>query len=104
MKSINQIFNTNPDLKDEPEVKELIEYARDLEAQVIESTQTKQWSFEDKLTELTRDVFRGIQDIEKQENEHQRWSEDFPKPDYEQAVKNLKQYFLNFAKDNKFRL
>ena len=31
MKSINQIFTTNPELKDNPEVQELIEYTQDLE-------------------------------------------------------------------------
>jgi len=104
MKSINQIFRTNPDLMNESEVKELIEYAQELEEEVIESNQSKQWSFEDKLTELTRDVFRGLKDIEKQENEHNRWGDEFPKPNYEESFKNLKQYFLNFAKDNNFRL
>jgi CCR4-NOT transcriptional regulation complex NOT5 subunit len=88
----------------ETEVKELIEYTQDLEGQVMGNTQSQQFSLEDKLTELTRDIFNSIKDIEKQELEHQRWRHDFHKPNYEQAIKNLKQYFLNFAKDNNFRL
>jgi len=86
------------------EVKELIDYCRELEGQVIETTQSKQFSFEDKLTELVRDLFIGIKQIEEEEANHQRFGADFDKPDYEIAVKNLKQYFLNFAKDNHFRL
>jgi hypothetical protein len=86
------------------EVKELIDYCRELEGQVIETTQSKQFSFEDKLTELVRDVFIGIKQIEGDEFDYQRFGDDFEKPDYEIAVKNLKQYFLDFARDNNFRL
>jgi len=79
MKSINQIFASNPELREAPEVKELIEYCQELEGQVIESTQASQFSFEDKLASLVRDIFTSIKDIEREEQEHQRF--DFDKPD-----------------------
>jgi hypothetical protein len=104
MKSINQIFKNNPDLMKDSEVKELIDYCRELEGDVMDSIQSKQFSFEDKLTELARDVFIGIKQILKEDEDHQRFGGDFEKPDYEVAVNNLKQYFLDFAKDNNFRL
>jgi len=89
---------------EDEEVKELIDYCRELEGQVMETTQSKQFSFEDKLTELVRDVFIGIKQVDEEEFNHQRFGDDFEKPDYEIAIKNLKQYFLNFAKDNHFKL
>jgi len=88
----------------EPEVRKLIEYTQVLEGQVIENTQTKKSGFEDSLTELTRDVYNGILDIETQEYEHKRFGKEFPKPNYEEALKNLKKYFLDFAKYYRFRL
>ena len=88
----------------DPEVKELMNYCQELEGQVIENTQSKQFSFEDKLAELARDVFIGIKKIAEEEENHQRFGNDFEKPDYENAIKNLKQYFLDFARDNHFRL
>lgn len=102
MKSINQIFNSNPDLKEYQEVQELMEYCRELEGQVMESTQAKQFSFEDKLTELVRDVFRSIKDVEKIQEESDRFG--FDEPDYRECVGNLKKYIQDFSRDNKFRL
>lgn len=101
MKSINQIFSTNPSLKDEPEVAELIAYCQELEGQVVENRQSNQFSFEDALSSLARDIFSSIKDIEKEQMEHERF--DFDKPDYEQAVKNLAKYMRKFAEDTKFR-
>lgn len=102
MKSINQIFKNNPELMDIPEVGELIEYCKNLESVVIENKQDKEFSFEDKLTELVRDIFNGIRDVEKQKEEHIRFN--FEAPNYETCVENLKSYLLNFSRENKFRL
>jgi hypothetical protein len=88
MKSINQIFKNNPELMDILEVNELIEYCHELNGKVIENTQNKKFSFEDKLTELVRDIYNGIKDIDKQKEEHLRF--DFEPPNYEDCVENLK--------------
>jgi hypothetical protein len=102
MKSIKQIFKNNPDLMDISEVDELIEYCRELEGKVIENIQIKQFSFEDKLTELVRDIYNGIRDVEKEKEEHIRFN--FEAPNYESCVENLKKYLSNFSRDNNFRL
>lgn len=102
MKSINQIFKTNPALKNEPEVEQLIEYCSDLESQVIESTQSKQFSFEDKLAVLVREIYSSVKDLETQQMEHERWG--FESPDYQESVKNLGDYLRRFSRDNNFRL
>jgi len=102
MKSIKQIFKDNPELMDISEVNELIEYCSDLEGIVIENRQNKQFSFEDKLTELVRDIYGGIRDVEKQKEESERFN--FEAPDYETCVENLKKYLSDFSRDNNFRL
>lgn len=102
MKSINQIFKTNPLLKEEPEVKELVEYCLDLESQVIENKQVKNFSHEDKLTVLVREIYSSVRDLEKQQMEHERWG--FESPDYQESIKNLADYLRRFSHDNGFRL
>ena len=49
MKSINQIFKNNPDLMESPEVRELIDYCRELEGDIMENTQSEKFSFCDKI-------------------------------------------------------
>lgn len=102
MKSINQIFKNNPELMDILEVKELIEYCSELEGEIIENKQNKQFSFEDKLTELVRDIYIGVRDVDKQKEEHTRFN--FEPPNYEACIENLKRYLLDFSRDNNFRL
>jgi len=104
MKSINQIFKSNPELMEHPEVKELIEYTQELEGQVMENTQTKQFSFEDKLAELVRDTHTSLKQFEGEEENNKRFGDEFPKPNYEEGTKNLLKYIRDFAIDNKFRL
>ncbi len=104
MKSINQIFKSNPELMEHPEVKELIEYTQDLEGQVMETTQAKQFSFEDKLAEVVRDIYTSLRQFEEDEKQNERFGDEFPKPNYEEGTKNLLQYIKDFAIDNKFRL
>jgi tRNA uridine 5-carbamoylmethylation protein Kti12 len=102
MKSIKQIFKDNPDLMEISEVRELIEYCIELEGKVIENIQTKQFSFEDKLAELVRDINNGIKDVEKQKEEHIRFN--FEPPNYAFCIENLKKYLSDFSRVNRFRL
>ena len=102
MKSINQIFKNNKSLMDEPEVRELIEYSQELEGQVMENKQSEKFSFEDKLTYLVREIHQSLRDLEKQEEEHERWGYD--KPNYNESIKNLGKYIRKFSIDNRFRL
>ena len=103
MKSIKQIFKDNPDLMDDPEVGELIDYCRELESQVMETTQTKVWSQEDKLAEAIRDIYSSCNEELNQDKEADRWS-DFSHVNFKESIINLKKFIQNFAKDNNFRL
>jgi hypothetical protein len=102
MKSIPQIFQNNRGLMDEPEVQELIEYCQELEGQVMDTKQSEQFSFEDKLTILVREIYGGIKDVQREQMEHDRW--DFDTPDYKQCVENLDRYLREFSRNNKFNL
>lgn len=104
MKNINQIFKNNPDLMVEPEVLELIEYCRNLEGQVMDHTQQEIYNKEDKLSELVRDVYQSCRMLKVESDQHDRWPNDFPEPDYKQSISNLNQYIVKFSIDNNFRL
>lgn len=103
MKSINKIFEDRPHLMDHSEVKELIEYCKDLEGEVIDRDQIKQFSFEDKLASLVRDINNSVDQLIKDDEVALRFGET-DRPDYEESVKNLGKYIKDFARENKFRL
>ena len=103
MKSINQIFLSNPDLLLEPQVLELIEYCLELETEVMDTRQDKVWSFEVKVTELVREIYDSILTIQRLEEENVRFRFE-EKTDFEGCIKNLRKYLEKFSKDNNFRL
>ncbi len=103
MKSINQIFKRNPELLNNEEVNELVEYCRELESEVMDNKYVSNFSFEDKLSELVRDLNISIGDLIKEDKESIRFGET-PRVNYEDAVKYLKDYIEDFAKENNFLL
>ena len=102
MKSINQIFKNNTSLKDEAEVEELIEYCKELEAEVIESRQKTVDTKESPLAELVRDLYSSINSTIKEDDDSIRFKES-PPVDFKESMLNLKKYLLKFAKDYGFR-
>ena len=105
MKSINQIFKNNKHLLDYDEVQNLIKYCESLEDEIVDLKQSKDSSKEISLSELVKEIYYSInslnEDEENYEKYHNRYPE-FKKPDYKDALKNLKIYLNQWAKDNKF--
>ncbi len=100
MKSINQIFESNPKLKKKLEVTALIEYCKELEATVIKYEQAEQFSKEDKLTALVRDIYAACEmTLQDDDNRYNEESVDF-----KQTIVNLKKYLSDFSRDSGFRL
>lgn len=102
MKSINQIFRSNPDLLKEPEVEELVQYVLDLETRVMEQTTTAQYSREVDLEEIILDILTSCTQILKQEEESQRFRETTP-PDFREAIHLLKRYIIDQCEYYKIR-
>lgn len=103
MKSINQIFKKNPELLDNEEVSELVEYCRELESEVIDNKQSKTFNFEDKLAELVRDLNISLNQLLKDDADAIRFMET-ERVNYEEAILNLKKYIDDFSIENKFIL
>ena len=103
MKSIKQIFKDNEYLMEEESVKELIEYCQELENEVIGTKQVNKFSFEDKLTELVKEIYHSINSVLKEDENAIRFKET-NRVDFKFRVELLKEYLINFSKDNKFNL
>ena len=103
MKSITQIFRTNPSLVDEPEVEKLIEYCRELEDELVNMRLSDTKVMEDKLAEVVRDIYKSLNMTIKEQEEYLRFGEIEP-VDFEVTLTNLKKYISDFARDNRFRL
>ena len=101
MKSINQIFNNNKDLLTNESVMELIDYCKDLEDEVISNNQIT--SFENKLTELVKEIYSSVNEIIEEDDESKRF-EEIERIDYEETMKNLKKYIEDFSRYNRFNL
>ena len=103
MKSINQIFKNDKSLLYNEAVRELVEYCQELEGEIYEIKQTKQFSFENKLTILVQEVYADIKTFFNDEIEHKRFNE-IPEPNWREGFVNLKKYFEDFSRDNNFNL
>jgi len=101
MKSVNQIFENDKELLLKPPVMELIEYCHEMEEQIIENNQ--QYSFENELTELVKEIYLSVNDIIDEDDISKRFNE-IDRIDYETTMKNLKKYMKQFSIDNNFRL
>lgn len=88
---------------EEESVKELIQYCQELENEVIETKQVNKFSFEDKLTELVKEIYHSINSVLKEDENAIRFKET-NRVDFKFRVELLKEYLINFSKDNKFNL
>ena len=103
MKSINQIFRNNRDLLDEPEVQELVEYARELDGLVLDKKIEENYDKEHILKSMLRDIVKGIDSTIKDDEESIRFNET-PRVDYEECVKNLRIFITKMCFENKINL
>ena len=100
MKSIRQIFRFNPQLMDEPEVEELIEYCRELEGQVMENSLASNYNKEINVTDIVRDIHISCVEIIKQDED--RFNDE--EIDYKQAIINLDKYIVKLCEEYKIIL
>jgi len=102
MKSINQIFKNNTTLMDEPEVMELVEYCRELEDLVIENNQVVDQTVA--LKQLISEISKSCSDLLQEDNEGERWENEFKRVDFKETIINLKNYIVKYCLDNKIYL
>ena len=91
MKNINQIFKNNKHLIEHPEVRELIDYCRELEGKFMEVEINKQYDKEDILINVIRDIKESCEQTINDNKESIRFNE-IPRVDFEKSIVNLKKY------------
>ena len=104
MKNINQIFKNNKHLMDEPEVMELVEYARELEEVVLQRKIEDSYDKEHMLKSMLLDILTSCRDMEETNQLSERYPEMYEKCDAESLVKNLKIYIMDMNNKNDLRI
>lgn len=105
MKSISQIFRTNRELLDEPEVQELAEYTRELEGLVMGRKIDDNYDKEDVLLGIIRDIYSSCKDTLEQDELHERFPNEVePIKDYKESIVNLKRFISEMCRENRINL
>lgn len=102
MKNKLEIFKKAPDLLDEPEVQELLDYCERLEDELVDLKFEKEKSKELIMLDMIKEVIKGCNAIEKEQLEHERFG--YEAPNYQVTISNLKSYILEICRDNKIYL
>ena len=102
MKSIREIFKTNPSLLDEPEVAQLLDYCEQLQDEIVEFKFQKTNNKELAMLDMLKEVIKGCNAIEKEQMEHERFG--YEAPNYQERISNLKRYILKRCNDEKIYL
>lgn len=102
MKSIREIFKTNPSLLDEPEVIALLAYCEQLQDEIVEFKFQKTNNKELAMLDMLKEVIKGCNAVEKEQIEHERFG--FEVPNYPATISNLKRYILKRCEDEKIWL
>jgi hypothetical protein len=103
MKSINQIFKTNKELLDLPEIKELVNYCLDLEEELIDVKSSSTKSKEQVYLDIIRDIYSSCCSTLNSDEEALRFTE-AEQINFKQSIINLKKYILLSSIDNRFNL
>ena len=102
MKNKLEIFKKAPDLLDEPEVQELLDYCERLEDELVDLKFEKEKSKELIMLDMIKEVIKGCNAIQKEQLEHERFG--YEAPNYQATISNLKSYILEICRDNKIYL
>lgn len=102
MKSPREILKNKPELLDESEIEELLEYCEELESELVDFKFEKEKNKELAMKDMLQEVIKGCQDLEKEQMEHDRFGYDAPR--YQEAILNLKRYILNRCREEKIYL
>jgi hypothetical protein len=102
MKSIRELFKNKDFLLEEPEVEQLLEYCEKLEDDIVEFKFDKDKNKELVMLDMIREVIKGCNAIQKEQNEHERFGYDAP--NYQETISNLKKYILDRCRDERIWL
>lgn len=98
-RNIKDFFKNNPELLNDSNVQDLMDYTREMEGEVQDKMIKKNYEKEDRLIIFLNEILLSINDIKKQEMEWERWKLGEP-VNYKECLKNLKSSIIKFYIDN----
>ncbi len=104
MKNIKQLFRKNPNLLENKEVQELIEYTQQLEGQVLEKKVENNYDKEHMLKSMLSDILSSCIEYEENKILEERYPELYKKVDADSLVRNLMDYIISMNAKNNLRL
>ena len=104
MKSISQIFKGNEHLMDLDPVEELIEYAQELEGQVMETKVNDSYDKEHILKSMLSDILSSCREYEENKLLQERYPDQYEKIDSDNLVKSLMGYIVEMNVKNNLGL
>ena len=104
MKNIKQLFRKNPNLLENKEVQELIEYTQELEGLVLEKKVEYNYDKEHMLKSMLSDILDSCREYEENKILQDRYPELYKNIDADTLVKNLMAYILSMNIKNNLRL
>ena len=102
MKNKFELFKKAPELLDEPEVQELLNYCEKLEDELVDFKFEKEKNKQLIMLDMIKEVIKGCNAIEKEQAEHERFGYDAP--NYQETISNLKSYIVEICRINKIYL
>lgn len=104
MKNIKQLFRKNPNLLENKEVQELIEYTQELEGQLLERKIEDSYDKEHMLKSMLSDILSSCREYEENKILEDRYPELYKKVDADSLVRNLMDYIISMNTKNDLRL
>ena len=104
MKNIKQLFRKNPNLLENKEVQELIEYTQELEGQLLERKIEDSYDKEHMLKSMLSDILDSCREYEENKILEERYPELYKKVDAVSLVRNLMDYIISMNAKNDLRL
>jgi hypothetical protein len=102
MKSIREIFKNKEYLLEEPEVAALLDYCEQLQDEIVDYKFEKERNKELALLDMIKEVLKGCNAIQKEQEEHLRFGYDAP--NCPETIANLKNYIMERCRDERIRL
>ena len=102
MKNKIELFKKAPELLDEPEVQELLDYCEKLEDELVDFKFEKEKNKQLIMLDMIKEVVKGCNAIEQEQAEHERFG--YEAPNYQVTISNLKSYILEVCRNNKIYL
>ena len=102
MKKPRELFKNKPQLLDEKEVEELVDYCEKLQDELVDLKLEKNENKQLIMLDMLKEIVKACEVAEKQQREFLRFG--LEPPDWEESITNLKHFLIIRCRENKIWL